>query len=75
MKFFLVLLVVLVVAWRWRTWREAAQLKKMNSGVRKSPSTDMVACRQCGLHLPTNEAVVGKLGNYCSNDHRLKVEP
>jgi uncharacterized protein len=75
MKFLLVFLVVLVVAWRWRTWREAAQLVKRKSVVGDAASTDMVACRQCGLHLPVNEAVVGELGSYCSKDHRLKVEP
>jgi uncharacterized protein len=75
MKFLLVFLVVLVIAWRWRTWREAAQLEKQKSFQTDAASTDMIACQHCGLHLPANEAVVGRLGSYCSNDHRLKVEP
>jgi uncharacterized protein len=75
MKFLLVFLVVLVIAWRWRTWREAAQLEKQKSFQADAASTDMIACQHCGLHLPANEAVVGRLGSYCSNDHRLKVEP
>lgn len=75
MRFLLVFLVVLVIAWRWRAWREAAQLEKKNSNTGSSVSTEMVQCRQCGLHLPANEAVAGKLGRYCSHAHRLTMEP
>ncbi len=75
MKFLLVFLIVLIVAWRWRTWRETAHLEKKASRVGSISSAEMVPCQHCGLHLPISEAVVGKLGPYCSNDHRLKVEP
>lgn len=75
MKFLLVFLLVLVVAWRWRTWREATQLKNGKTEAGGSTSGEMVPCSLCGLHLPANEAVVGKLGSYCSQEHRLKVEP
>ncbi|MEI8156073.1 MAG: PP0621 family protein [Burkholderiales bacterium] len=75
MKFLLVFLIVLIVAWRWRTWRVAARLEKRTSKVGGVASAEMIPCRHCGLHLPIAEAVVGKLGTYCSNDHRLKVEP
>jgi uncharacterized protein len=74
-KFLLVFLVVLVIAWRWRTWRESVQTERREERARDTPSTDMISCRQCGLHLPANEAVAGKLGRYCSKEHRLKLEP
>jgi uncharacterized protein len=74
-KFLLVFLVVLVIAWRWRTWRESVHLEKREAGVGDTSSAEMIPCHQCGLHLPANEAVVGKLGRYCSQEHRLKVEP
>jgi uncharacterized protein len=70
----LVFLIVLVVAWRWRTWREASQLEKKNPTPNQASTADMVACRQCGLHVPAQEAVVGNLGSYCCTDHRLKLE-
>jgi uncharacterized protein len=30
----------------------------------------MVACLQCGTHLPESEAVQGRQGAYCSTEHR-----
>jgi uncharacterized protein len=75
MKFLLVFLVVLVIAWRWRTWRESSQRAKSKAQDGGASSTEMIPCRQCGVHLPANEAVAGKLGRYCCHEHRLKVEP
>ena len=74
MKFLLVFLVVLVIAWRWRTWREFVQLEKNKTRAATS-SANMVPCRLCGLHVPLTEVEVGTLGNYCCKDHRLKLEP
>jgi uncharacterized protein len=73
-KFLLVFLVVLVIAWRWRSWRESAQRDKSNAKVGDKPSAEMIPCRQCGVHLPANEAVPGTLGRYCSQEHRQKAE-
>jgi uncharacterized protein len=70
----LIFLVVLVIAWRWRIWRESAQPGKKSVKVGAAASADMIRCRECGLHLPADEAIVGKLGHYCSQEHRLKVE-
>jgi len=75
-RFLLVFLVVLVVAWRWRSWREAQQRDKNAAAARATPpTTEMVLCRHCGVHIPVNEAVVGLKGNYCSTAHRLAMEP
>ena len=75
MKFLLVFLVVLVIAWRWRSWREASQLAVKRKKPVVPDATTMVACRQCGVHLPSGDAVVGALGSYCSVAHRLSMEP
>jgi uncharacterized protein len=75
MKFLLAFLVVLVIAWRWRAWRESAQRGNRNAKVGDASAAEMIPCRQCGMHLPANEAIAGKLGHYCSQEHRLKVEP
>jgi uncharacterized protein len=74
-KFLLVFLVVLLVAWRWRAWREVAQRDKRVADRAKPSTTEMVLCRHCGVHIPVNEAVVGVQGNYCSAAHRLAREP
>ena len=34
----------------------------------------MVACRQCGTHLPETEAVRGQQGTYCSTEHRAAAQ-
>lgn len=35
---------------------------------------DMVACAQCGLHLPGSEALPGLGGQFCSAAHRADFE-
>jgi len=34
----------------------------------------MVACLQCGAHLPENEAIKGVRGAYCCAEHRALHE-
>ncbi len=75
MRFLLVFLVVLVLAWRWRTWREAAHRQAPGKEKNTSDTTNMVACHQCGLHVPAQDAVTGAQGSYCSVAHRLSMEP
>jgi uncharacterized protein len=72
-RFLLVFLVVLVLAWRWRTWRASEQQRRASDTPPKT--TDMVRCAQCGMHVPAHEAVVGLKGQYCSTAHRLSMEP
>lgn len=38
------------------------------------PPQDMVACAQCGLHLPGSEALPGRGGMFCSAEHRAAYE-
>lgn len=73
MKYFIVLVVVVLVAWRWRIARTAVAAPKPSAKSQAQP-TDMVACRHCGLHLPTAESLRGQQGMYCSPAHRHAAE-
>lgn len=75
MRFLLVFLVVLFLAWRWRTWREAVHGEALRNNTVTPQTTDTVACLQCGVHVAAQDAVVGRLGAYCSATHRLSKEP
>lgn len=74
MRFLLIFLVILVAAWRWRTWREAVQSNKNTKNKVVPKTSDTVVCRQCGVHIPVQDAVTGSLGVYCSAAHRLAME-
>ena len=68
---YLVLLLVLAVAYM--VWRQG-RLAKPGAGAAKPTAAapeDMVSCAQCGLHLPRPEAIAGPDGAlYCSSEHR-----
>lgn len=75
MKFLLVLMVLLVAIWVWRNNRSA------DGGTARPPAppkparpTDMVACLQCGTHVPEGESVAGRDGPYCCQEHRRQRE-
>lgn len=76
MKYLLVLVVILVGFWAWRSQRQAEigqqPRRKATSGP-KGPAR-MVACRHCGTHVPDGEQVRGQLGDYCCADHRQQAE-
>lgn len=76
MRFLLIFLVVLVLAWRWRIWRTSERARKASPTASPAPkTTDMVRCGHCGMHLPVGEAIPGLQGSYCSTAHRLAKEP
>ncbi len=77
MKYLIVLLLVMVVAWRWRTGRSSAQQTQRRQRAARDAATpqDMVRCAQCGVHLPQSDALPGKRGAYCCSAHRQKAEP
>lgn len=74
MKALLLFLLLLVVVWRWRTWREST-LQDSKRSAAASATTATLACRQCGLHVPATDAVQGADGVYCSVAHRTHMEP
>lgn len=73
MKFLLLLAVVLVVVWLWRSRQVPTDKKKPDAP--SAQPLDMVRCTQCGMHIPGNDAVAGKLGPYCSQEHLKQLEP
>ena len=75
MKYLLVLAVLIVAIHIWRNNRQA----ESDTARRKAPSrpalpVPMVACLQCGTHLPESEAVRGPRGSYCCPEHRQQHE-
>ncbi len=76
MKFLLFLAIVLLLAWLWRSGRRGAKPSQPEaSAPPPAGPQDMVRCARCGVHLPHNEAVVGRIGLYCGNEHRQQAEP
>lgn len=78
MKFLLLVFVVLVLVWKWRT-RHVQHTPPTGTQTRKRTSRTpqavaMVECRQCGLHLPGSDAVYGVQGAYCSAQHQRDGE-
>jgi len=75
MKYLLVILLILVVFWLWRSGRPSPK-KAAQPGRRSGkPSEEkeipeMVACGVCHVHLPKSEALIGRDGFYCSEAHR-----
>lgn len=76
MKFLLFLVIVLLGVWLWRSGRRSDKPSRPEtSAPPPAGPQDMVRCARCGVHLPHNEAVVGRIGLYCSDEHRLQTEP
>jgi uncharacterized protein len=75
MKFLLLFFIFMVLLWQWRQ----ARSPQVKQAARKSAGppgvVDMVACAQCGVHLPANDATQGARGWYCSVAHRQALEP
>lgn len=67
--------VALLVVWLWRSTRRTHHEQAPDS--QPAPPTDpqeMVRCAECGLHLPLADAVTGRAGVYCSDEHRQRAE-
>jgi len=73
MKYLLVLAVVLAVLWLARGGKgRGAQRDTTRPPL--PTREDMVACSQCGLHLPRSEALPGRGGLFCGEAHRAAYE-
>ena len=75
MRYLLIFLAVLLIAWRWRASRSASKptTRKAQSAAPPSALT-MVRCSHCGVHLPAHDAVQGASGTYCGADHLGQAE-
>ncbi|HBH37249.1 MAG TPA: hypothetical protein DDX06_02565 [Curvibacter sp.] len=76
MKFLLLLAIVLLLVWLWRSGRRANSSADQPDRPASPPGPqEMVRCAHCGVHLPHGDAVVGRVGLYCSPEHRQLAEP
>lgn len=74
MKYLLVLAVVLVVAWYWRSSRRRDEPRKPSKRAPAAQPQDMVQCPVCSVHLPRADALPGPDGQlYCCAEHRLRA--
>ena len=78
MKYALVFALVGLVLWYWRGQRlnRQSELKNRDKSAVDQRSTalgqttEVVACSVCRLHLPRQEALLGRKGVYCSAAHK-----
>ena len=81
MKYLLIFGLTIAVIWLWQGKRRSAltektrpQQPKTQSRPRQLPTTEIVACDVCSVHLPRTEALTSGRGVYCSDAHRRQVE-
>jgi uncharacterized protein len=74
MRYLLIFLVVLLIAWRWRTSRSDTARQTQRKQADAPTALDMVRCAQCGVHVPAPDALPGRKGAYCSADHLRQSE-
>ena len=73
MKFILILLVVVLVLWLAR--RGLKRVPGQDAAPPPlPPPVEMVACRQCGLNVPSADALPGRGGVFCTDAHRVAFE-
>jgi uncharacterized protein len=71
LKYLVLLAVVVGVLW----WlRQRATASPPASARDATSPQDMVPCAHCGVHLPHSDTVAGRLGAYCSAQHRQQHE-
>lgn len=75
MKYLLILAIVLIVLWLWRSSRKA---QTRDPGAPHADASaqqqDMVQCPVCSVHLPRSDALPGPGGKlYCCAEHRLRA--
>ncbi len=75
MKLLLVVLVLLLGVWLWRTGRGSRASRKPPAAGAGAAPQDMICCSLCSLHVPAADAVTGSNGSYCCLDHRRRAEP
>lgn len=75
MRALLVLAIVVLAVWLWRSGRRDISGTDRPAPPATPPSPqEMVRCAHCGVHLPRSDAVAGRLGLYCSAEHRQSAE-
>jgi uncharacterized protein len=73
-RLLLIFVIVFLLVALWRTSRRPPSSTSKSDAPGPAQQEDMVRCRQCGLHLPSSEAVQGQAGVYCCHEHRAAAE-
>lgn len=72
MKYLVVVLVVVIVAWLMLRGRPKPQVESRREAPKARRAEAIVACRHCGIHVPRAEAFEDGSGAfYCSEAHRI----
>ncbi len=76
MKIFIFLVAIVVLLWLLRSSvrRGAARPPAAPPTAAPPIALPMTTCRHCGLHLPRDEALPGKGGDFCGEAHRAEYE-
>ena len=81
MKYLLIFGLTIAVIWLWQGKRRSAlsektrQQKPNNQGrPRQLPTTEIVACDVCSVHLPRAEALTNGSAVYCIEAHRRQAK-
>ena len=75
MKYLIVLAIVFLGFWLWRSNRPAARGEPPPARKPDAQLQDMVSCAVCDVHVPRADAMAGRRGElYCSIEHRQRAE-
>lgn len=74
LKFVLLIVVVLLLLWLLRGKRRRVEPPPAAPSSEHSGARPVVACAQCGVHLPRDEALPGRGGVFCGEAHRAEYE-
>ena len=74
MKFILVILAFVVLLWLLRGTFGRGRPPSPSRAPGMDRPQPMLACAQCGIHLPLDEALPGRGGVFCSDAHRAVFE-
>lgn len=74
MKYLLLIGIVMLVLWLARSARPTVPRQDGKSRRAGDAPVPMVSCAHCGLHLPESEALPGRGGHYCCEEHRREAK-
>lgn len=74
MKIVLFLIAVVVLLWLLRRGSSRRPPAADRQAAPAGEPQPMLACAQCGLHLPRSEALPGRGGVFCGPEHRAAFE-
>lgn len=72
---FVLLLAIGVLLW-WKHRQRGARGDAARPQAPREPASPetMVRCAECGVHLPASQALPGRGGVFCSQEHRERFE-